>query len=200
LFLSMTSLIVSLQMRNRVRKIHRVLKKRQCYLWLTEHIDHYPDAVFEKASSSSAEEEKCAICWDTLSSQKAKLLPCHHIFHTPCLRQWLIVSMNCPACRHSLMSEKEEQFRPVERTTRRLYAPRPIGIWGFLQTGQALLDLFGGWDPQYDDSYDEYPTPVVAVPVPVPLLPDHQTPLNTPINTGVSGEPLIPATDARTVK
>ncbi|XP_021963030.1 E3 ubiquitin-protein ligase AMFR [Folsomia candida] len=180
LFLSMTSLVVSLQMRNRVRKIHRVLKKRQCYLWLTEHIDSYPDAVFGDASGSSSspssEEEKCAICWDTLSSQKAKSLPCHHIFHTPCLRQWLIVSMNCPACRHSLVNEKE-QFRPAERTTRRLYAPRPIGLWGFLQTGQALLDLFGGWDPQYDDYYDNQDSPATPV---VPLLPHYEEPHESP--------------------
>lgn len=39
LFLSMTSLIVSLQMRARVRQIHSVLKKRQSFMWLSEHID-----------------------------------------------------------------------------------------------------------------------------------------------------------------
>jgi hypothetical protein len=32
-----------------------------------------------------------------------------------------------------------------------------------LQTGQTLLDLFGGWDPQQDEVFPEVPSPPRAV-------------------------------------
>jgi len=155
LFLSMTSLIVSLQMRARVRQIHGILKKRQSFTWLTEHINKYPDYI----PTEEDENENCAICWDTITSQKPKLLPCKHIFHKSCLRKWLLVSMNCPTCRFSLITEKEMNNKANNhnrRAARRQYNPRPDGFWGFLETGQTLLDLFGGWDPQQgDEVYSE---------------------------------------------
>lgn len=51
----------------------------------------------------------------------------------------------------SLLSDKEAQLRR-EREPRRVYNPRPaVGLMGLLQTGQTLLDLFGGWDPLPDE-------------------------------------------------
>ena len=114
-------------------------------------INRYPEAKI--SANSDGERDNCAICWDLVTSQEAKSLPCNHHFHTTCLRKWLLVSMNCPTCRLSLVNEKEMN-RHSERSTRRYNSPRPNGVWGFLQTGQTLLDLFGGWDPQ-DDIYTE---------------------------------------------
>jgi hypothetical protein len=174
LFLSMTSLIVSLQMRARLRQIHGILQKRQSYIWLSEHIDQYPEA-----NPKEGESDNCAICWDLIpsqsqsQSQKAKELPCSHMFHTTCLRKWLLVSMNCPTCRLQLnVASPEDEYGGMEdnpfvpyseRQSRRIYTPRPAGFWGFLQTGQTLLDLFGGWDPQQDEVFPEVPSPPRAV-------------------------------------
>jgi len=99
-------------------------------------------------------------------SQKAKSLPCSHMFHTTCLRKWLLVSMNCPTCRLSLAvpgDDDDEMAEDSVRQSRRLYSPRPRGVWGFLHTGQTLLDLFGGWDPQSDEVFPEAPAPPRAV-------------------------------------
>ncbi|ODM96644.1 E3 ubiquitin-protein ligase AMFR, partial [Orchesella cincta] len=161
LFLSMTSLIVSLQMRLRVRQIHAVLKRRQSFTWLNEHIDQYANVEVEE----SEQDDNCAICWDSLASQKSKILPCNHMFHTTCLRKWLLVSMHCPTCRMSLLSEEEVELRREREPRRNLYQRRPpAGIWGILETGQILLDLFGGWDP-LPDEFPEGQTLASNVPV-----------------------------------
>lgn len=57
--------------------------------------------------------------------------------------------MNCPTCRLSLISETDLQKSP--RGARMHYNTAPVGVFGFLQTGQTLLDLFGGWDPETDE-------------------------------------------------
>lgn len=123
----------------------------------------YCDAICEEKPCENGEDtnddmsscDNCAICWESLASQKSKILPCKHIFHKTCLRKWLLVSMHCPTCRLSLLSEQETKLRRENEPRRRFYGPRPAyGIMGLLQTGQTLLDLFGGWDPLPDD----YPT------------------------------------------
>lgn len=113
--------------------------------------------IFSSYSDAKQDEDEpiyndnCAICWECITSQKSKILPCHHMFHKTCLRKWLMVSMHCPTCRMTLLSEKEAQIRR-DREPRRVYGPRPtLGILGLLQTGQTLLDLFGGWDPLPDE-------------------------------------------------
>jgi len=74
------------------------------------------------------------------------------MFHTTCLRKWLLVSMHCPTCRMSLLSEEEVELRREREPRRNLHHRRPpAGIWGILETGQILLDLFGGWDPLPDE-------------------------------------------------
>jgi len=69
--------------------------------------------------------------------------------------------MNCPTCRYCLVAEEDPKKAAGDgerrgrgrssRVTRIPYDPIPDGFWGFLQTGQTLLDLFGGWDPQGDE-------------------------------------------------
>lgn len=186
LFISMTSLIVSLQMRARARQIHALLKKRQSFTWLTKHISKYVTILLLMSRLPSCSESKskavynnrypnftpevededdnCAICWDLIASQNSKLLPCKHTFHTSCLKKWLLISMNCPTCRFSLLSEAEckkkaERRGRRSRESRPEYVAPPEGFWGFLHTGETLLDLFGGWDPQEEATSEVTPPP-----------------------------------------
>lgn len=120
--------------------------------------DRYPDVDYDTGDEKdkAASCENCAICWESLASQKSKKLPCKHIFHKTCLRKWLLVSMHCPTCRMSLLSEKELELRRENEPPRIYYVARPAyGIMGLLHTGQTLLDLFGGWDPLPDEYSEE---------------------------------------------
>jgi transmembrane E3 ubiquitin-protein ligase len=48
---------------------------------------------------------ECSICYDDIDIRKRKdymLAPCNHLFHRPCLAQWMDVKMECPICRTEL--------------------------------------------------------------------------------------------------
>src|SRR5690606_30896133 len=50
------------------------------------------------ASPEELVDKECVICWGSM--QQAKKLYCGHLFHgTPCLRNWLETSKECPLCR-----------------------------------------------------------------------------------------------------
>lgn len=43
---------------------------------------------------------ECAVCLDPVAPlQPVIALPCLHVFHAPCIRQWLRESAACPVCR-----------------------------------------------------------------------------------------------------
>jgi autocrine motility factor receptor len=67
--------------------------------------DRYPDV---SEAELAGKDEICTICRDTLTS--AKRLPCGHLFHFGCLRQWLEAHHICPTCRMSLI---DGQYPPV---------------------------------------------------------------------------------------
>ncbi len=48
----------------------------------------------------AARDEDCAVCREHLD--RAKRLPCGHMFHHLCLQRWLQVKVQCPTCRHAL--------------------------------------------------------------------------------------------------
>ena len=52
------------------------------------------------AEELAARQEDCAICREKLD--KAKRLPCGHLFHSACLRGWLEIRTQCPCCRAPL--------------------------------------------------------------------------------------------------
>ena len=55
-----------------------------------------PD-VKSPAPSADAKQE-CQICLELYSDQ-ARLKPCQHVFHLPCIMQWLLTDSSCPQCR-----------------------------------------------------------------------------------------------------
>ena len=52
------------------------------------------------ADELAARQDDCAVCRERLD--KAKRLPCGHLFHSACLQRWLEVKCECPTCRARL--------------------------------------------------------------------------------------------------
>ncbi|CCD68302.2 RING finger protein 145 homolog [Caenorhabditis elegans] len=50
-------------------------------------------------------EDVCAICFIEMK-EEARITPCKHYFHGPCLRKWLAVKMVCPLC-YTYMKEDD---------------------------------------------------------------------------------------------
>ncbi|XP_051876466.1 E3 ubiquitin-protein ligase Praja-2 isoform X3 [Pristis pectinata] len=54
-------------------------------------------------------EQSCAICCsEYVKEDLVTELPCHHLFHRPCVTLWLQKSGTCPVCRHILASTLPE--------------------------------------------------------------------------------------------
>ncbi|XP_018119922.1 E3 ubiquitin-protein ligase Praja-2 isoform X2 [Xenopus laevis] len=53
----------------------------------------------------NSQEQCCAICCsEYIKGEILTELPCHHLFHKPCVTIWLQKSATCPVCRHVLAS------------------------------------------------------------------------------------------------
>lgn len=72
---------------------------------------------------------ECCICLEENKlGEKVARLPCGHLFHRPCISDWLIKHNTCPICRYELetddpefergrkirMSNRKQRFRPYE--------------------------------------------------------------------------------------
>lgn len=61
-------------------------------------VNRYREANAEELSSW---DDVCAVC--LLPMKRARVTPCHHIFHSDCLRNCLKTSDNCPLCKRHLI-------------------------------------------------------------------------------------------------
>ena len=64
----------------------------------------FPDATPEEIEAA----ESCIICRDSLTAG-CKVLQCGHIFHTTCLRSWVLVQQICPTCRSELLPKSRSE-------------------------------------------------------------------------------------------
>jgi hypothetical protein len=44
--------------------------------------------------------KECSICYDLIYQHNMAALPCAHMFHQPCIQQWLNQKQTCPVCRN----------------------------------------------------------------------------------------------------
>lgn len=50
--------------------------------------------------------EECSICLiDFITNSKATFLPCCHLFHTGCIKDWLKKDATCPICKYKLIGD-----------------------------------------------------------------------------------------------
>ena len=63
------------------------------------------DGVDSEAGEGGQSAE-CVICMGSISSDSpprdVMVTPCGHLFHQPCLGQWMEIKMECPTCRQAL--------------------------------------------------------------------------------------------------
>ncbi|VVC96503.1 unnamed protein product [Leptidea sinapis] len=96
--LSMSSLVLLLQLRHLLRSLLARLRRHRLYAALATHMSrNYPMASPEEVKNH---EDKCAICWEPM--KEARKLPCAHLFHNSCLCRWLQQDASCPSCRRPL--------------------------------------------------------------------------------------------------
>ena len=51
--------------------------------------------------------ESCPICYtDYKSGDHLKCLSCDHVFHTPCIEEWLKKKAKCPMCNKEIKCEE----------------------------------------------------------------------------------------------
>ncbi|KGL89560.1 E3 ubiquitin-protein ligase Praja-2, partial [Charadrius vociferus] len=66
-----------------------------------ETIDHLTQIVV--TADHEGQEQCCTICCsEYVKGEIVTELPCHHLFHKPCVTLWLQKSGTCPVCRHVL--------------------------------------------------------------------------------------------------
>lgn len=59
---------------------------------------------------------QCAICMEDFNlNENAKKLPCKHLFHEPCVVEWLKLHGTCPVCRKNLNGEDTSQREYISR-------------------------------------------------------------------------------------
>lgn len=103
-YLSMASLVICMELKRLFIELKRRLRRHSNYLRVIEKMEKkFPWATEEELIDS----DKCAVCWENLD--KARRLPCSHIFHQNCLRSWLEQDTSCPTCRKSLQDDKDNQ-------------------------------------------------------------------------------------------
>ncbi|ORX52129.1 hypothetical protein BCR36DRAFT_403896 [Piromyces finnis] len=72
-----------------------------------EHVDANDTSVSSPLEGIYVNQE-CAICFTNIvennkvNNKDYMVTPCHHIFHTECLKHWMNIKMECPVCRAEL--------------------------------------------------------------------------------------------------
>ncbi|KAM5193528.1 E3 ubiquitin-protein ligase Praja-2 isoform 1-T3 [Mantella aurantiaca] len=70
-----------------------------------ESIDCLPQIILTDDHLIVGQDQCCAICCsEYIKDEILTELPCHHLFHKPCVTLWLQKSGTCPVCRHVLTS------------------------------------------------------------------------------------------------
>jgi hypothetical protein len=74
-------------------------------------VESLPVLTIQKDES----EKQCAVCMcDFTTGEKAKQMPCKHIFHPDCIHPWLAKHNSCPNCRQELRTDDEAYERRKE--------------------------------------------------------------------------------------
>ena len=97
--------IILLNIRSLVGALYKRFRTFAAFQCATSNLKRaFPDATKEQLEKYG---DVCAICKEPMGS--AKVLPCGHIFHLPCLRSWLEQgehgNYTCPLCRFPLTSK-----------------------------------------------------------------------------------------------
>eukprot|EP00742_Colponemidia_sp_Colp-10_P010809 GILJ01011913.1.p1 GENE.GILJ01011913.1~~GILJ01011913.1.p1 ORF type:complete len:566 (+),score=48.10 GILJ01011913.1:34-1698(+) len=96
---TLVDVVLFLNVRAVLKHIRKHFQRLRNYRQAMNDMDtRYPSATAEELEANN---DNCAICRDRMTS--ARKLPCSHLFHLNCLRQWLEHEHTCPICRTPLL-------------------------------------------------------------------------------------------------
>ena len=58
-----------------------------------------PNRLPQRPQQRVSTGKECSICYDMIYQHDMYTLPCAHMFHSSCIRQWLSQTPTCPFCR-----------------------------------------------------------------------------------------------------
>ena len=102
------------------------------------------DQLYPQQKLTDTEDKQCAICWETMD--EASVLPCGHVFHRDCLRDWVKSQGSCPTCRHKIETvssdtahHRDDMWHRIFRRIFSLGGPTPQEIE---QATRLLSEMF----------------------------------------------------------
>lgn len=91
---------------------NEILDQLMSNLRINEHptaqeiLNELPETQIDDVSKLDSEKKNCLICLeDFKNGDKATVLPCIHLFHTPCIQSWLKTQNCCPICKYKLTAD-----------------------------------------------------------------------------------------------
>ncbi|XP_062222125.1 E3 ubiquitin-protein ligase CIP8-like [Phragmites australis] len=71
-------------------------------------VEGLPTVVVAEADAARGDAQ-CAVCKDGVEAgERARRLPCAHLYHDGCILPWLAIRNTCPLCRHELPTDDPE--------------------------------------------------------------------------------------------
>ena len=69
-------------------------------------VNQLPETYIEDVNKLDNEKKNCVICLeDFKTGDKAVILPCIHMFHNKCIKNWLKTQNSCPICKFKLTAQ-----------------------------------------------------------------------------------------------
>ena len=73
-------------------------------------LNELPETKIEDVSKLDADKKNCVICLEDFKNKdKAIILPCIHLFHNNCIKNWLKKQNSCPICKFKLTGENMQR-------------------------------------------------------------------------------------------
>ena len=97
------------------KKKKNIDEKTKLKIQLIKEFDEFQFKNKDKFNESFIEEE-CSICLGKYRvTDKIKALPCKHIYHKKCIKEWLCKHDNCPLCNFDISKEVTKRKAELEK-------------------------------------------------------------------------------------
>ncbi|CAB3408955.1 unnamed protein product [Caenorhabditis bovis] len=93
-------------------------------------------------------EDVCAICFIEMR-EEARITPCNHYFHGPCLRKWLAVKLVCPLCYSEMKVDDEKAKDSVTTTTAAAAAAAENAPQADVNRRPVNGEMYFDWDDMF---------------------------------------------------
>ena len=66
-------------------------------------VNELPEITIDSVDKLDGDKKDCTICLNSFKhGDKALILPCIHIFHTDCIKNWFKTQNTCPICKFKM--------------------------------------------------------------------------------------------------